>query len=1027
MKAKFYTATLAFLFSLLQATAQQISPKPPLRPESATDGWYSNAAAWIKDFEYDFRSSDNRTFYVVNPANRAAFLIQPNGYTASSMKLKADDADWNVAFTLQSVERNGTPFKFTFPRKTEKSNSTLVQHFGFADVEYKNDVNGLRQNFIIHENPGGEGHLKIKMSLQSRLSAKLVNGQQLVYESESGENRTKLIYDDLKVWDARHQVLSAYMELDEKGQQLSLVVDDRNAVYPVTVDPLNKTPEWTTSADGVLPALLTTLQLQVQSLYGYTVAGIGDINSDGYDDVAVGAPGMADVVSGTGGLLGVGAVFIYYGSSTGLSATPDHVLQPSVGIGGGLFGISISAGDVTGDNVPDIVVGAPLETITLNFSGPNISGQVGRVYLYDGSTLASAFPGYTLSLSLSTAELTSATITLNALLGFSVAVTGDMNGDGKGEIIAGAPTYARVSGANNIKTGGAFVYLSNPANTFTTIRSLEPPTGSLLGLGATVQSLVEALPLGGALWLVAGPLLNPLLNGQIEGLLFGYSVDGIGNYTSDGISDVVVSAPAGVNLGSLTSGLSLASVVSNLLSGQVLGGSAYVFAGDGAATGVSTSPAARLQANPSGLLSNAANLFGYSVRGVEDVAGAKNGNILIGAPLSSVLSNIVGGLQLKAGTLSVFAKQTGATNPSTPIAAIQTLNSPRSASLLTLLQGSGQILDLSAMYAASIDNTMDVDCDGFADIIVGEPLSTNVPLIGANVTGGAAYIYRGQAGGTYLPTPVWSVTPTVSPLLGANATSLVGYSVAGAGRTNGATQLIRSIVGGPANTLDFGVGLLNLGNTVSTVLGFTTDNNGIGKTYTFNSNLCGSGTLPVTLLNFKGEKADSKVKLEWTTTDEIELNRYELERSTDGINFSVIAVVFTKGEQKNVYTYFDERPAYGSNYYRLRMVDDNAKFTYSNTALVQFGEKLSGLITAAPNPARQQINIRLTGYEKGNYILRLYNTAGVLLEMRKVNLLEHQQTEVLNRKGDLQPGIYMATLHDENNNKVGTVRLIFNR
>jgi len=1025
MKANFYTAILACSFSLLQATAQQISPKHSLRPESATDGWYSNAAAWIKDFEYDFRSSDDHTFRVVNPANRAAFLIHPNGYTARSMKLKENDADWNAVFTLQSIGRNEAPFKFTIPRKTEKSNSTLVQHFGFADVEYKNDVNGLRQNFIIHENPGGEGHLKIKMSLQSRLKARLVNGQQLVYESGSGDNRIKLTYDDLKVWDARQQVLPAYMELDEKGQQLSLVVDDRNAVYPVTVDPLNKTPEWTTSADGVLPALLNTLQLQVQSLYGYTVAGIGDINSDGYDDVAVGAPGMADVVSGTGGLLGVGAVFIYHGSSTGLSATPDHVLQPNVTIGGGLFGISISAGDVTGDNVPDIVVGAPLETITLNFSGPNISGQAGRVYLYDGATLASAFPGYTLSLSLSTAELTSTTITLNALLGFSVAVTGDMNGDGKGEIIAGAPTYARVSGINNVKTGGAFVYLSNPANTFTTVRSLDPPTGSLLGLSAAVQTLVEALPLGNALWLVAGPLLTPVLNGQIDGLLFGYSVDGIGNYTNDGISDVVVSAPAGVNLGTLTSGLSLATIVSNLLSGQVLGGSAYVFAGDGAATGVSTSPAARLQANPSGLLSNAANLFGYTVRGVEDVAGAKNGNILIGAPLSSVLSNVVGGLQLKAGTLSVFAKQTGAI--SSPVGPIQTLNSPRSASLLTLLQGSGQILDLSAMYAASIDNTMDVDCDGFADIIVGEPLSTNVPLIGANVTGGAAYIYRGQAGGTYLPTPVWSVTPTVSPLLGANATSLVGYSVAGAGRTNGATQLIRSIVGGPANTLDFGVGLLNLGNTVGTLLGFTTDNNGIGKTYTFNSTLCGFVTLPVTLLNFKGEKADGKVKLEWTTTEEHELNRYELERSTDGINFSVIAVVFAKGEQKNVYTYLDERPAYGSNYYRLRMVDDNGRFTYSNTALVQFGEKLSGLMTAAPNPARQQINIRLTGYEKGNYILRLYNTAGVLLEIRKVNLLEHQQTEVLNRKGDLQSGIYMATLHDENNNKVGTVRLIFNR
>jgi hypothetical protein len=58
---------------------------------------------------------------------------------------------------------------------------------------------------------------------------------------------------------------------------------------------LNKTPEWKTSAEGILPGLLGTLPSQVNALYGYTVTGLGDINNDGYDDVAVSAPGMANV------------------------------------------------------------------------------------------------------------------------------------------------------------------------------------------------------------------------------------------------------------------------------------------------------------------------------------------------------------------------------------------------------------------------------------------------------------------------------------------------------------------------------------------------------------------------------------------------------------------------------------------------------------------------------------------------------------------------------------------------------------
>jgi hypothetical protein len=1033
MKAKFYLIIIACSFISLQVAAQQpfaktFSKSSSSRPESATDTWYNDAAAWIKNFEYDFHPADNNSFRVISPTNKVAFLIQPNGYTAYPMKLQNDQADWNAAFSLHSIGRDEPSLKFTVPSATENSKSVLVQHFGFADVEYSNDVNGLRQNFIIYENPGGEGRLRVRLSLQSPLKAKIINGQKLMYESLSGDNRTKLIYEDLKVWDARHEPLQAHMELDEKEQQLSLVVDDRNAVYPVTVDPLNKTPEWTTSADGVLPALLTNLQLQVQTLYGYTVTGLGDINNDGFDDVAVSAPGMANVVSGSGSLLSVGAVFIYQGSAGGLPAAPNHVLQPTVTVAGGLFGLSVSAGEVTGDAFQDIVVGAPLETITLDFGvlgGGVVNGKVGRVYLYSGATLGSAFPASTLSVSLTTPLLTSTTITLNALLGFSVAVTGDMNGDGKGEIIAGAPTYARVSGLANIKTGGAFVYLSNASNTFTTIRSLDPPTGSLLGLSGAVQSLVEALPAGPALWAVASILLNPVLNGQVEGLLFGYSVENAGPYTSDAISDVIVGAPAGLNLGTLTGGLSLNVLVSNLLSGQILGGSAYVFAGNGVtATGVGTASVARLQANPSGLLSNAANLFGYSIRGVEGLTGVKNGNVLVSAPVSSVLSNVVGGLQLKAGTLSVFAKQTGVIT--SPVAPLQTLSSPRSTSLLTLLQGSGQILNLSLMYSASMDNLMDVNCDGWADIIVGEPLSSNVPLIGANVTGGSAYVYLGKPNGTYQATPVWTLTPTVSPLLGVNATSLIGFSVAGVGHTYGPTLPVRSLVGGPANSLDFGVGLLNLGNTVGTLVSFAADNNGLGKAYAFNSDLCGIAVLPATLLSFKGEKSGGKVNLEWITVDEHELNRYELERSTDGVNFSAIAIVFAKGEQKNTYTYPDEHPVYGNNYYRLRVVDDNGKFSYSNTVVVRFNEKLSGLIAAAPNPARQQVNIRLTGYEKGNYILRLYNTSGVLLDMKKVNLREHQQTEVMNRSHNMPSGVYMVTLHDENNNKVGTVRLIFN-
>ncbi|MCG2615532.1 FG-GAP-like repeat-containing protein [Terrimonas sp. NA20] len=1036
MKAKFYLtfiiASSLFTSVLFAQTDRSglVSLSTPSSsrnaPATATDDWFTNASAWIRDFEYDFRPAGLTSFRAISPGYKAGYLIQPDGYTAYPMRADNTEPNWEVKFSLQSVGRDKAAFRFKEPVSTENGSEGLVQHFRFADVEYRNNEKGLRQNFIIYENPGGKGHLRLRLSLQSQLTAKLVNQQSLVF-ADKATGATRLIYEELKVWDANHQVLDAHMELDEKGKAFSIIVNDENAVYPVTIDPLNKTTDWSTSANGLLPGVLNTLALQVNTLYGYNVTGLGDINNDGFEDVAVGAPGMADVLSGSGSILSVGAVFIYLGSATGLATTPAHTLQPTAALlASGLFGFSVAAGDVTGDGLPDIIVGAPLESVSLTFPiFGAITGRVGRVHVYNATNISGPHPTTSVDITLSTGELSNTSITVNALLGFSVGVTGDMNGDGKGEIVAGAPTFARLSGLANVKTGGAFVYLSNPTNTFTTRVSLNPPTGSLLGLSGALQSIIVPL-LGQTVWDATALLLGTVLDGQVSGLLFGYSVEGAGAYTSDAIPDVVVGAPAGVSLAVLTGGIGgLSTDVANILSGQVLGGSAYVFAGTGNAAGVNTGPAARLQASTTGLLGSAANLFGYSLRGVRDNANARTGNILVGAPSSSVLSNVVGALQLKAGTVSVFAKQTGPiTNPVGPL---QTLTSPRQSSVLSLL--TGQPLNLSLMFGASMDNMRDINCDTYPDIIVGEPLTTNVPLIGANVTGGAAYILLGRPDGTYQQTPVhWTLTTTVSPLLGINETALLGFSVAGAktwGTGVAPAQATRAIVGGPANSLDFGVGLLNLGNTVGTLLGFAADANGLGKAYSFNGNLCGI-VLPATMVSFNGKKEGARVLLDWLTVDEQRLSHYEVERSFDGVTFTKIAEVTAKDQQRNNYLFPDEKPVFGNNYYRLKVMDDDGKYVYSNTVVVKFDQKSMGLVTIAPNPAQQQVSIRLTGFEKGEYTLRLFNTAGILFETRKINLREHQQTEVMNRNRNIVPGVYMVTLHDENNNKLSTVRLIFN-
>ncbi|RYZ26219.1 MAG: hypothetical protein EOP49_43655, partial [Sphingobacteriales bacterium] len=137
------------------------------------------------------------------------------------------------------------------------------------------------------------------------------------------------------------------------------------------------------------------------------------------------------------------------------------------------------------------------------------------------------------------------------------------------------------------------------------------------------------------------------------------------------------------------------------------------------------------------------------------------------------------------------------------------------------------------LFGTAMDNMRDVNCDGYGDIIVGEPLSTGVGLIGANAVGGAAYVFLGKADSTYVASPYWSLENTVSQGLGVNAASLIGYSVAGAGRTYGSARGVRALVGAPGKALDFSTGALALGNTLGTLFDFAAGGNGLGKSYSY--------------------------------------------------------------------------------------------------------------------------------------------------------------------------------------------------
>jgi hypothetical protein len=145
------------------------------------------------------------------------------------------------------------------------------------------------------------------------------------------------------------------------------------------------------------------------------------------------------------------------------------------------------------------------------------------------------------------------------------------------------------------------------------------------------------------------------------------------------------------------------------------------------------------------------------------------------------------------------------------------------------------------------------------------------------------------------------------------------------------------------------------------------------------------GPLPVQLISFTAVKRNNHIFLQWTTANEINNSHFEVQRSADGITYMVIGRVnasLSPVDPKH-YSFADQHPLKGNNYYRLRQVDMDNRFEYTPVRKLRFDDRLS-LLTVYPNPVRDELLIDFSTSEK-SIVLHLFDAAGKLLLTRRVN------------------------------------------
>ncbi len=167
--------------------------------------------------------------------------------------------------------------------------------------------------------------------------------------------------------------------------------------------------------------------------------------------------------------------------------------------------------------------------------------------------------------------------------------------------------------------------------------------------------------------------------------------------------------------------------------------------------------------------------------------------------------------------------------------------------------------------------------------------------------------------------------------------------------------------------------------------------------------------LPLIINQFNGNYSDGLIQLGWNTYSEINIQHFDVERSTDGANFRQIGKVTTAGGQLNSsmnYTYLDITAQRGTNYYRLAMVDNNGNYAYTKTIMVNVDIKGISVMVVYPNPFSKKVQIRVNSDKAEKVVINIINSNGVLMSSQQANTQVGDNNIPINKVDALPEGIY---------------------
>lgn len=183
--------------------------------------------------------------------------------------------------------------------------------------------------------------------------------------------------------------------------------------------------------------------------------------------------------------------------------------------------------------------------------------------------------------------------------------------------------------------------------------------------------------------------------------------------------------------------------------------------------------------------------------------------------------------------------------------------------------------------------------------------------------------------------------------------------------------------------------------------------------------------LPLSLLSFTAAATNDGVTLQWVTTDEVNTEAFDIERSSDGRHFTSVGSMPTKASSSShTYTYvFNDRTVSADTYfYRLKMRDVGGAFTYSKTVTVHYASQRAPSFVVFPNPATSgDVYLRPLRRINGSVMIRVVTLTGAIVLERMENLSGSDHPV---RLGSFSKGNYVVQIKSADGVMVDQLRFV---